>query len=162
MKTVGSLFKVFIVIVFFTSSLIGCSKPVENHEFSLPEGDAESGQLVFVEYRCIECHTIAGTEFINDRELSDIDRERLVTIGGESTRVKSYSDLVTSIINPSHKLAKGYRIEDIIDENGESRMRNYNDELTVRELIDLVTFLKSKYELKSIPLTIYPYYIYPG
>lgn len=143
--------------MFVAFSLSGCNDYVESRGFSLPEGDPETGQIVFVEYRCIECHTLAGTEFTEE-----LERETMVRIGGESTRVKSYGDLVTSIINPSHKLAKGYAVEDITEGDGESRMRNYNEELTVQELIDLVTFLKSKYELKSVPQTMYPYYIYPG
>jgi hypothetical protein len=149
-----------VLLLFATSLLMACSEYQESKGFSLPEGDPESGQLVFIEYRCIECHTLAGTEFTD--ELEDFEREIMVRIGGETTRVKSYGDLVTSIINPSHRLAKGYAVEDVIDAEGESRMRNYNEELNVRELIDLVAFLKSKYKLKSVPQTMYPYYIYPG
>lgn len=140
--------------------LSACNSVNQNQSFSLPDGDPESGQIVFVEYRCIECHTLAGTEFTE--ELEEFEREIMVQIGGDVTRVKSYADLVTSIINPSHKLAEGYAVEDVIDQDGGSRMRNYNEELNVRELIDLVAFLKSKYKLKSVPQTMYPYYIYPG
>jgi hypothetical protein len=32
-------------------------------------------------------------------------------------------------------------------ETGESTMRNYNDVMSVQELIDLVEFLQSKYEI---------------
>lgn len=148
-----------LLLLFAAALLIGCSDYQESRGFSLPEGNLEAGQSLFVEYRCIECHTIAGTEFTD--ELKDFESEIMVSIGGETTRVKRYGDLVTSIINPSHKLAKGYPIENITGEDGESRMRNYNEELTVRELIDLVTYLKSKYKLKSTPKTMYPHYIYP-
>lgn len=149
-------------VLFFIATvlLVACSENQESRGFSLPEGDPETGQLVFAEYRCIECHILAGTEFTD--ELGDFEREVMVHIGGETTRVKTYGDLVTSIINPSHRLAKGYAVEDVVDADGESRMRNYNEELNVRELIDLVAFLKSKYKLKSMPQTMYPYYIYPG
>lgn len=41
-------------------------------------------------------------------------------------------------------------------------MEYYNQVMTVEELIDLVTFLKSKYKFKSYSETAYPYYIYPG
>jgi len=157
MKTISNQFINYVVLVLVVSVLSGCSEYTQNRGFSLPKGDAGTGQLVFVEYRCIECHTLSGTEF--SEEVENSEHETMVEIGGEVTRVKSYGDLVTSIINPSHKLAKGYLVKDITDQDGESKMRNYNEELNVRELIDLVAFLKSKYELKSVPQTVYPYYI---
>jgi len=52
---------------------------------------------------------------------------------------------VTSIINPSHKLAPGYPKERIVS-GGISRMADYNDVMTVRQLVDLVAFLHSRYE----------------
>jgi hypothetical protein len=50
----------------------------------LPEGGAESVQFLFIEYRCIECHTLDGTEFTEEFE-----REVLLNFGGESTVVKA-------------------------------------------------------------------------
>jgi hypothetical protein len=65
------------------------------------------------------------------------------------TRVKTYGDLVTSIINPSHKLAPGYRPDDVT-EGGRSLMeRAYlNEVMTVQELIDLVAYLQPLYEVR--------------
>ena len=45
--------------------------------------------------------------------------EPYVELGGNITKVKSYGELVTSIINPSHDLAKGYA-EEVVSEDGES------------------------------------------
>ena len=144
-------------------ALSACNSPsLSSQGFSLPEGDAETGQLVFIEMQCIQCHTLAGTDLSAEEwRLDQGMRYLTVELGGESTKVQSYGDLVTSIINPSHRIAKGYA-PDLVTEGGESKMSNYNDILTVRELVDLVTFLKSQYKLQSVPLTIYPYYIYPG
>ena len=41
---------------------------------------------------------------------------------------------------------------------GESKMKNYNDVLTVKQLIDLVAFLQSRYELQPYEPTDYPVY----
>jgi sulfur-oxidizing protein SoxX len=60
--------------------------------------------------------------------------------------VKTYADLVTSIINPSHKLSRGFDNNTVTTE-GESQMRSYNEYMTVEELTDIVTFLESKYEI---------------
>lgn len=146
--------------------LTGCNESSSEQEsttgegqgFSLPDGDGENGQLVFIEYQCIQCHTLAGTEFGGDEWQLQGGRETVVEIGGDATKLQTYADLVTSIINPSHRLAEGYTAE-AITRNGKSKMLNYNDVMRVSELIDLVTFLKSKYELQSVPLTVYPGYI---
>jgi len=64
---------------------------------------------------------------------------------------------VTSIINPSHKLARGYPIEQVTN-NGQSKMPNYNGYMTVQELIDIVSFLQPHYDV-YVPQ--YEYRIYP-
>ena len=156
--------KTLVVSIMLLASLMlsACDQEmVANRGFSLPEGDAENGQFVFVELRCIECHTLANTDLSERQWQFEGERDLSVLLGGESTRLQTYGDLVTSIINPSHRIAKGYAVDTVTD-GEESKMLNYNDVLTVNELIDLVTFLKSKYKLKSVPLTTYPYYIYPG
>jgi hypothetical protein len=60
--------------------------------------------------------------------------------------VKTYGELVTSIINPSHVLAPGYPKE-LITKDNRSAMADFNDKMTVHQLIDLVAFLQSRYEL---------------
>ena len=81
----------------------------------------------------------------------------LVELGGKVTRVKTYGELITAIINPSHELAKGYA-EDVVAEEGESRMYVYNEFMTVQELIDVVMFLQPYYDV-VVPQ--YTYRIYP-
>ena len=73
------------------------------------------------------------------------------------TRVKTYGELVTAIINPSHKLAQGYPL-DTISEDGQSRMPLYNSYMTVQELIDIVAFLQPHYDV-YVPQ--FEYRIYP-
>ena len=80
-----------------------------------------------------------------------------VELGGKVTRVKSYGELVTAIINPSHKLADGYP-PDRVSEEGESHMYIYNRYMTIQELIDLVMFLQPHYDVVAPH---YDYRIYP-
>ena len=79
-----------------------------------------------------------------------------MNLGGPTARVTSYGALVTSIINPSHKLIRGYPAEEIAA-NGESIMSlaNLNDVVTVQELIDLVAFLQVVYEVAPPPSRVY-------
>ena len=76
-----------------------------------------------------------------------------IHLGGDVSTQKTYGDLVTSVINPSHKIARRYEQKSSA-ETGLSKMKNYNEVMTVQELIDLVTFLQSEYKV-SIPSTLY-------
>ncbi|WP_420932840.1 c-type cytochrome [Alteromonas sp. A081] len=122
--------------------------------FSLPEGNIERGQMVFKQYGCNDCHTVAG-------EKADSDARYLIShpipLGGSSGRIKTYGELVTSIINPSHKLTPR-RPASFTSEDGVSFMRIVNDELTVSELIDLVSYLQPKYKVMPYRTTDYRLY----
>lgn len=121
--------------------------------FSLPEGNALSGREAFVYMHCHECHTVAGEDF----PALVRPEPPFVELGGKVTRVKTYGELVTSIINPSHKLARGYPL-DVITVDGQSRMPIYNSYMTVQELIDIVAFVQPHYDV-FVPQ--YEYRIYP-
>jgi hypothetical protein len=69
-----------------------------------------------------------------------------VELGGKVTRVRTYGELVTAIINPSHKLADGYPVKEV-SEDGKSKMTFYNGYMTVQQLIDIVMFLQPQYEV---------------
>lgn len=137
-------------------AVAGCTpSPNSGKGFTLPKGDSEDGRVAFVELNCHHCHTVAGT----DLPLVD-DREMNVRLGGAVSRIGTYGELVTSIINPSHRLAKGHRTDKVSDQ-GTSLMKNYNDVLTVQQLIDLTAFLQSRYVLRTYEPTDYPLYYGP-
>lgn len=121
--------------------------------FSLPEGSTVSGRQAFLYMHCHECHTVAGDEL----PAVSLAEPPFVELGGPVTRVKTYGELVTSIINPSHKLARGYPAEQVAND-GESKMPNYNGYMTVQELIDIVAYLQPHYDV-YVPQ--YEYRIYP-
>ncbi|WP_216824989.1 cytochrome C [Agarilytica rhodophyticola] len=134
-----------------------CARKVDSpYGFSLPEGDSKKGEEVFLYFSCLSCHTLA------DYKVDDIkqDIEKRVALGGEYSKVKTYAELVTSVINPSHKLAKGYTVDEISNDEGKSKMRNYNEVMTVDELVNLVSFLQPYYTVKPATHTQYKVY-YP-
>ncbi len=132
----------------------GCNQnPKSGFGFRLPDGDANQGREVFLYMQCNECHSIAGIE-LPAVPLAD---PPYVELGGRVATVKTYGGLVTSIINPSHRLAAGYARE-VVSEDDESNMYIYNRHMTVQELIDLVAFLQSHYDV--IPPR-YDYRVYP-
>lgn len=114
--------------------------------FRLPDGGAEAGREAFVELRCNSCHDVHGVAI---EHLGGLTR---VTLGGDTTRVRTYGELVTSIINPSHKIAPPNRGEGATAE-GESLMTYayLNEVMTVQQLIDLVAFLQPTYRLVQPP-----------
>ena len=135
--------------MFLLISFSGCDQ--QSAGFALPEGNIEQGKMLFSTLRCNECHSTKEIKWLgNEDELN-------VVLGGKVSKVSSYGNLVTSIINPSHKIAKGYRKIGTTEE-GISKMMNYNEILTVQELIDLVTFLQGEYEIITPSNEYYPNY----
>jgi hypothetical protein len=134
--------------------LAGCA--AKEKEFTLPPGDAERGQAAFVTFRCFDCHVVNGVDLPPGEEQGQV----IVKLGGEVDRLRDYGDLVTAIVNPSHRLAKGYT-PSFVSDNGKSRMTVYNDVMTVSQLIDIVAFLQAHYELRPYEPTPYPDYYVP-
>ncbi len=136
-----------LVGLFLLSSAIIVSCNQEGRGFALPDGDKEAGKAAFVKLSCNECHSVADIEWKENTENED------VPLGGKVDRIKSYGELVTSVINPSHKVAKVY--QQASDEG--SKMNNYNEILTVQELVDIVTFLQLEYRIHRPRKYYYPY-----
>ena len=133
----------FFCLLLVSISLISCNAdPDSPRGFSLPKGNIDKGKEVLIKYQCLACHhinSIDQPEGINNPDIN-------VRLGGESTMIKTYAELVTSVINPSHKFALGYPAA-AVSIKGKSKMKNFNDLMTVTELIDLVTFLQPQYKL---------------
>ncbi|PCI46922.1 MAG: cytochrome C [Alphaproteobacteria bacterium] len=146
---------ILFVCIFVMLSLTACDiGPKSSRGFSLPDGDVIEGQQTFVKLRCNDCHIIKGLDDLNEKRGEPI---MTVPLGGKTTRVFTYGELVTSIINPSHKISQKY-LATPVEENGQSKMRNYNELMTVEELIDIVAFLQDQYELEPVSRTYYTVY----
>lgn len=142
---------VFTVFVFM---IPGCApEPESGRAFRLPDGNSIAGKQVFLRLQCHACHKITGV----DLPSLNLEAPVTVTLGGPTARVKTYGELVTSIINPSHKLIKTYP-EQEISSDGQSFMPTVNEFMTVQELIDLVAFLQDTYQV-AVPAP-YPYKVY--
>ena len=138
-----------------TIALSGCETGLKSSAgFRLPDGDPEQGREAFVALECNSCHTIKSMTLPVAASPGPVTIE----LGGDVRHVKSYGELVTSVINPSHVIARKYSKPEVAPE-GESLMRIYNDVMTVRQLIDLVAFLQPTYNV-VVPELEYRMYTY--
>ncbi len=134
--------------------MLSACQPSEVGAYTFPEGDLGKGRQTFIDLGCVSCHTVDGARGLRD----GLDEaERTIVLGGEKTRVYSYGELVTSIANPSHKVSQT-RLGTMVQRDGETLMRDYNDIMTVTQLTDLVAFLEEHYTLKPYDRTDFPVY----
>ena len=128
-------------LIILGSFTVGCSKDQRTVEgFVLPPGNVEQGKAAFVEIGCPKCHTVANSDIEQPADASFH-----VEIGGEVRRVKHYGDLLTSVVNPDHKVSRVYRVQDESGQEFSSPMPKFADTMSVTQLIDLVEFLHSTY-----------------
>ena len=131
------------LIVLF--GLFGCDNQRESARgFALPDGNVAAGAAVFATMGCGSCHGIEGKTETN----APVGARRLM-IGGTSSKLPSDGYLVSAIINPSHFIRKQAGVQSTLP-SGESRMSNFNHVLTVAQLVDLVAWLQSLHEFRTV------------
>ena len=130
------------IALFSCVAALGACTPESPFGFRLPDGDAAAGRQAFVDLGCNACHEVAGVPFEYLEGIAHVE------LGGKTTHLRTYGELVTSIINPSHKIASRHREGDVSLE-GESVMTYLylNQVMTVQQLVDLVAFLQPTYEV---------------
>ena len=122
-------------------------------EFALPEGNYDRGQSTFITLACNNCHSAAGVDQHKPESAS-----ASLALGGESVRVTTYAELMASIINPSDQLSHRMPLEES-NVDGKSKMKNYNEVMTVLQLVDLMAYLRPQYPVIVMGRQWYwPYY----
>ncbi len=108
-----------------------------NAGFRLPDdGNVERGKQAFLDLGCNSCHGVYDLKLPPPTVQPPVP----VTLGGAVNKRLSDAYLVTTIIHP--KITRG----------GVSRMPNYEDRMTVRQMVDLVAFLQAQYTVRpSMP-----------
>src|SRR5690606_8133352 len=134
-----------LALVTCATALQACASGLRVH---LPQGDAMRGRQAYVDLRCHACHEIEGFD-----PSAQIVAARRVLLGRPTARVRSYEGLVTSIANPSHRLASGYAPEDVaVDGVALMSLIRLNEVMTVQQLVDLAAFLQTQYEVVPPPI----------
>jgi cytochrome c2 len=105
-------------------------------QFSLPAGDAEAGKAAFVKMDCTACHHVPDSSLPRPRTSGGVGPD----LGAGYARLpREY--LAESIIN-RHKYIAGTLEKQTGQQTVSSRMADYNGILSVRDLIDIIEFLK--------------------
>ena len=113
----------------------------QNWRFTLPKGDHAKGRNVFEKFHCYFCHEVRGENF----PFVGVDYGPELSQMGRMHPLEYFAE---SVINPSAWASKQDRGPD-----GKSKMPEYNDRMTVQELIDLSTYLASL-RPKNVPKSV--------
>jgi len=113
--------------------------------FHLPDGDPVRGHAAFVELRCHACHTVAG---VTDLPRPVADPPLPFDLGGRSAIVRTDGELVTAILEPSHRVTMTSPAS--VQAGHLSRMGDFTEAMTVRQLIDLVAFVHAHTEVQTM------------
>lgn len=111
-----------------------------DNQLTLAQGSYAAGEEAFIKLQCTACHTVKGVNLPAAEEMFEVAIEL-----GSDKQHKTSAQLLTAIANPSHSLAEGFPISSITS-NGSTKMPNFNDIMTVSELINITTFLKKHYK----------------
>ncbi len=108
-------------------------------KFTLPQGDPVEGRKVFVQLECYKCHEIKGETFpaVTKGEKG---------VGPELSQMAGMHPVeffAESIMNPNAVIDPNSKEKGYLGDDGKSKMPNYNDILTVKQVADLAAYLTS-------------------
>jgi mono/diheme cytochrome c family protein len=108
-------------------------------KFTLPQGDPSEGQKVFVEAECYKCHEVKG-------ELFPAVAKGEKGVGPELSQMAGMHPsefFAESIINPNAVIDPKGKELGYIGEDGKSKMPDYSNILTTKQVADLASYLGS-------------------
>lgn len=123
--------------------LAGCSQPTappQAQTLQLPAGNAGQGRAAFIELQCSVCHKVAGWK--GQPVPWPTIKPAVPVVLGTETRKPTRMERINAIIAPSHKIKETMWPERTTS-GTLSRMADYNDVLTMRQLADILAFLEA-------------------
>jgi L-cysteine S-thiosulfotransferase len=105
-------------------------------KFLVPPGDPAKGREAFVTLECYACHAVKGEDFPTTSKRGHEPGPDLTGMG--SHHPAEY--FAESIVNPNRVIVQG---PGYTGSDGLSKMPDYSEAMTVRQLVDLVAYLKS-------------------
>lgn len=108
-------------------------------KFTLPKGDVSEGRKIFVELECYKCHEVKGEHFPAVAKEERGAGPELSQMAGMHP-VEFFAE---SIINPNAVIDPEDKEKGYVGEDGKSKMPDYNDLLTLKQVTDLATYLSA-------------------
>lgn len=147
---------IFIVSIILSGSafFISCSKEQKQKEagtgmaehgmaaswkFTLPKGDPVEGHKVFVQLECYKCHEVKGETFPAVAKGEKGVGPELSQMAGMHP-VEFFAE---SVMNPNAVIDADAKEKGYLGEDGKSKMPDYSDILTVKQVSDLAAYLSS-------------------
>ncbi len=129
--------RLWLLVLLLAASMAYAAPDVDHQKMDLvaPVGDPEAGREAFIALSCTTCHAVQG-----DRELAQPVAAVPVPVLGPAQGKMSPGKLASAIVSPSHTVSKEVtsRVEGEL-----SPMGDFTEAMTVRQLIDLVAYLRS-------------------
>jgi hypothetical protein len=134
------------VLILFAGIALACGTGRKGSAgFRLPDGDPAKGREAFVANRCYACHVVNGVE------LGTPFAEGVpIRLGGSVPTLPTDGQLATAILSPSHRLTRGPG--NAVRSGKLSRMGDFTESMTLREMIDIVAFLQPTYKEQRPPV----------
>jgi mono/diheme cytochrome c family protein len=132
-----------LIVLAFAGAMAGCAtadNEAEGFRLARRNASVHRGKAAFVEFGCTNCHAVTGSTQLPSPTL------QRVTLGGSVLAAPSDGYIVTAIINPAYHATR-YPVK---DSEGGQRMPEFESRMTVRQLTDIVTYLKSRYSLAPV------------
>lgn len=104
--------------------------------FFLQQGDPQAGEAAFARLRCDACHWVR-----NNMNLQAPVADKIGPLLGPKQAGYEAGWIANSIVTPSHTIA--IRSNGEADESELSRMGDFTETMTVKELMNLVAFLQT-------------------
>lgn len=149
----GIIFIVSMIVsgVFF---VVSCSKEQKQKEagtgmaehgmqqgwkFTLPQGDPVQGRKIFTEVECYKCHEVKGEQF-------PVVAKTEKGVGPELSQMAGMHPVeffAEAIINPKAVVDPDAKEKGYLGEDGKSKMPDYGDILTMKQVVDIASYLAS-------------------
>ncbi len=128
---------IWIVCLLLAASLAHAAPDLDHQKIGLviPAGDAEAGREAFIALSCTSCHAVAG-----DSELTPPVAAVPAPMPGREQGKKSAGKIASAIVSPSHTVGKEVAAK---TEGDLSPMSDFSESMTVRQLVDLVAYVRS-------------------
>ena len=113
--------------------------PPKDWKFTLNQGDAAEGKRLFIEIQCYKCHEVKGEKF---PDMAPDEQG----VGPELSQMAGMHPLeffVESIINPNAVIDADAKELGHVGPDGRSKMPEFAEILTVKQVTDLATYLAS-------------------